>query len=179
MAIINGTAGNDVRFGTALADTFNLFAGNDIGYGRAGNDIMNGGDGNDRLYGEDGNDRLYGQNGNDFLSGGNGNDYIDGGTGTNTAYGGTGNDTIRSSGSGAYYGGSGNDYIYAGLGTSETLNGGSGWDTLNTTSWNGAYEINLITGVTNYTGESFTNFENLITGNGLSLIHISQPTRPY
>ena len=42
-------------------------------------------------------------------------------------------------------------------------------DTLDTTSWNGAYEIDLAAGTTNF-GEIFTNFENLVTGNGADIV---------
>src|SRR5690606_18170847 len=81
--------------------------------------------------------------------------------------GGGGNDTIRSNGDGSYLGGAGDDLIFAGLtNTLEVLDGGSGIDTRDTTSWTGVYSINMNSGVTNYSGESFVNFENLITGSG-------------
>jgi Ca2+-binding RTX toxin-like protein len=63
MALFNGTDGNDLLTGTALADE------------------MHGGLGNDRLVGLDGNDFLYGESGNDFLIGGLGDDLLDGGDG--------------------------------------------------------------------------------------------------
>jgi len=52
MAIINGTAGNDVLNGVFdfpfdLPDTFNGLAGNDIVNALGTNDTLNGGDGND------------------------------------------------------------------------------------------------------------------------------------
>ena len=52
MALINGTNGNDVQFGTGAADTFVLKNGNDQGFGGGGNDTMFGEDGNDTLNGE-------------------------------------------------------------------------------------------------------------------------------
>jgi Ca2+-binding RTX toxin-like protein len=80
---------------------------------------------------------------------------------------GTGNDTIHSNGDGVYLAGDGDDTVFAGLTSSlETIDGGAGIDTLDTTSWSGLYTIDLVTGATNYSGESFTNFENLVTGAG-------------
>ena len=86
---------------------------------------------------------------------------------TLTIDGGAGNDAIFSNGDGTYLGGIGDDLMFAGLTNSvETIDGGTGIDTLDTTSWSGLYTINLVTGATNYSGEAFTNFENLITGAG-------------
>jgi Ca2+-binding RTX toxin-like protein len=88
------------------------------------------------------------------------------GVGGDTILGQQGNDTIASSGQGQFFGGGGNDSITAGNGVNETLDGGTGIDTLNTTTFTGAYKIELATGATNFAGESFVNFENLISGNG-------------
>jgi Ca2+-binding RTX toxin-like protein len=149
-----------------------------------GNDTINGGDGNDALFGQGGNDTINGGLGNDFIDGGTGTDTISGGDGDDTIYGGpdnsfddhtsntvhgdAGNDTIYSTGDGSYYGDEGNDTIIAGLtyGSTEVLDGGNGVDTLDTRSYTGDYVINLVTGATNYSGESFVNFENVITGAG-------------
>ena len=81
MATINGTNGNDTRFGTAGNDVFNLLRGNDRGFGGGGNDQMNGGDGNDQLNSEAGNDVLNGGNGRDILRGSFGDDVLIGGAG--------------------------------------------------------------------------------------------------
>ena len=113
-----------------------------------------------------GNDNVDGGGGNDTIYGGDGNDSIRGGGGTDTVFGGTGNDTIQSSGFGYYNGESGNDYVYAAAGVPETLIGGTGTDSLNTTSWAGNYAINMVSGATNYAGESFTGFERVFTGAG-------------
>ena len=79
---------------------------------------------------------------------------------------GAGNDTVVSNGDGTYLGGDGNDLVFGGLTSlSEVLDGGTGIDMLDTTSWTGTYVINMVTGVTNFSGESFLNFENIITGN--------------
>jgi Ca2+-binding RTX toxin-like protein len=60
MAIINGTAGNDIKYGTHAADTINGLAGDDTLYGGLGNDSILGGLGNDKLLGEGGDDYLNG-----------------------------------------------------------------------------------------------------------------------
>jgi Ca2+-binding RTX toxin-like protein len=84
-----------------------------------------------------------------------------------TIDGGAGNDVISSNGDGTYRGGDGDDVIFAGLTSSlEAIDGGTGIDTLDTTTWGGIYSINLMTGATNFAGEAFTNFENLTTGAG-------------
>jgi Ca2+-binding RTX toxin-like protein len=90
---------------------------------------------------------------------------------TLTINGGEGNDVIRSNGDGTYLGGGGDDTVFAGLtGSQEVLNGGDGVDTLDTTSFGGTYSVNLATGVTNFASESFTNFENIVTGAGSDTI---------
>ena len=52
----------------------------------------------------------------------------------------------------------------------ETLNGNFGIDTLDTTSFICNYRIDLTTGLTNFAGESFINFENLVAGGGNDLL---------
>ncbi|PKP67638.1 MAG: hypothetical protein CVT86_01045 [Alphaproteobacteria bacterium HGW-Alphaproteobacteria-8] len=156
----------DSIFGNGGNDTLDGGGGNDFIRGGDGNDSILGGSGNDSLYGDAGNDSINGGSGNDYIRGGTGNDVLRGGGGTDTIYGDDGNDTIYSSGAGLYDGGAGNDYIYAGLGVAETLRGGSGVDWLNTTTFGGNYVVNLATGLTNFAGESFTQFENLRSGAG-------------
>ncbi len=88
-----------------------------------------------------------------------------------TLDGGAGNDVLQSTGDGTYLGGTGDDLILAGLtNTSEVLDGGADIDTLDTRTFGGDYAINIVTGVTNFSGESFVNFENLITGGGVDTI---------
>jgi Ca2+-binding RTX toxin-like protein len=81
MANINGTGGNDTRYGTAGNDVFHLKGGNDKGFGGGGSDTMYGEDGNDTLNGESGNDFLFGGKGKDNLKGSFGNDQYTGGAG--------------------------------------------------------------------------------------------------
>ena len=56
------------------------------------------------------------------------------------------------------------------LGTPETIDGGAGIDTLDTTAFTGNYVVNLATGLTNFAGESFINMENLISGIGNDIL---------
>jgi serralysin len=101
------------------------------------------------------------------LISGSGDDTLTGTAGANTINGGDGDDIINGGGgSDTSLGGNGNDYIFAVLGTPETINGGAGVDTLDTTAFTGDYVVNLATGLTNFAGESFTNMENLISGSG-------------
>ncbi len=65
MAIINGTASNDVIKGTSQADTI---------YGLGGNDVIDGGLGIDSLYGGEGNDTLWTLHNIDKIDGGPGID---------------------------------------------------------------------------------------------------------
>jgi len=141
-----------------------------------GADTIYGGVGMDQLFGQGGADFIYGGADNDLIDGGSGFDTIRGGDGNDVIYGGggadedvrgeAGNDTLYSGGDGHFYGGAGDDTIYAGSTSAvELLDGGADYDTVDVTSWAGNYTVNLITGATNY-GESFINFENVITGDG-------------
>jgi hypothetical protein len=145
---VSGNANNDSLAGTSGSDVISGLGGNDVINGGAGADLIEGGAGNDVLHG-----------------GGNGdNDQV---------FGGSGNDRITSTGEGSYFGEAGNDTIFAGLSTGlvdEVLDGGDGIDTLDTTSFTGAYTINLATGITDFDYESFINFENIVTGGGSDTI---------
>lgn len=71
------TSGDDVLYGTTLADTIAGLGGNDSVFGLDGNDQLRGDAGNDTLHGGDGDDVLIGGTGDDLLNGGRGNDvYI-------------------------------------------------------------------------------------------------------
>lgn len=157
--VVNLAAGATNYAGEDFIDFENLVSG-------SGNDSLTGTTGANAIYAGAGNDTVDGGTGDDYLYGDLGADSLLGGGGTDSVYGAAGDDTIRSSGAGYYDGGTENDYIYAGLGSAETLVGGSGTDWLNTRTFNGNYLVNLATGATNFAGESFTGFENGITGNG-------------
>ncbi len=140
-------------------DIINGGAGNDSLFGQGGNDVIDGGDGDDLIHGGSGGDIIHGEGGNDTLYGGDGSEE--------NVHGDGGNDILHSGGEGHYYGDAGDDLIYAGItsGVNEVLDGGTGTDTVDTTSWDGIYVVNLATGTTNF-GESFINFEKIVTGNG-------------
>ena len=184
----NGAFDN-VIYGGNGAGTDELFGGggNDTIYGGGGADLTDGGDGNDLFIIEENHwvDELYGGAGIDTLdmSGHFSAVTFNNLTGTyTTSYatevgnthagienfiGSDQDDDITSGGDGEYYGGAGNDYVRAGLtSVAETLDGGAGIDTLDTTSFSSAYVVNLSTGLTDYGGELFINFENLISGDG-------------
>ncbi|MGK7890728.1 MAG: calcium-binding protein, partial [Leptolyngbyaceae cyanobacterium] len=108
-----------------------------------------------------GNDSIAGGAGNDLLNGGTGNDLIDGGTGNDAINGGDGSDTLN--------GGLGNDIIDGGFGL-DAMDGGLGNDTLDTRFLSLDYSLNMVTGVTNFVGETAVNFENVFTGAGNDLI---------
>jgi len=108
--------------GTAKADTLD---------GTAKNDTLSGGGGNDTLMGGAGNDKLSGGTGNDTLDGGTGNDILNGGTGNDTLNGGPGNDIITGGpGEDHIFGGPGDDTIYAKDGSKDTIDCGTGKDTV-------------------------------------------------
>ncbi|WP_374302475.1 M10 family metallopeptidase C-terminal domain-containing protein [Paracoccus sp. (in: a-proteobacteria)] len=190
-----GGDGDDTLYGAEDNDYNHGGAGNDYIWAYIGNDTLYGAEGTDSLYGGDGDDYLSGSWGSDIdavMDGGNGNDTLSmsfltvgrvfdfeagqartgGGAilGTlvsiETFYGGSGNDVIISDGDGhLYYGQSGNDRMVAEIGA-ETLDGGAGFDTLDTARWSGPYVLDLATGSSNYGGEFYTNFEGAVLGGG-------------
>ena len=94
--------------------------------GTAGNDSMNVGytDGEgDQVDGSDGNDDLiFGYGGSDTITAGNGNDTVFGGTGNDTLIGSFGDDSL--------VGEDGDDWLFAQFGANNTMEGGSGDDTI-------------------------------------------------
>lgn len=80
------------------------------------------------------------------------------------------NDTIRGfNGNDIIFGLAGNDWIDGGFGL-DRMDGGAGFDTLDVRFFNGAYHLNMTTGVTNFVGETAVNFERVFTGNGNDII---------
>lgn len=189
---INGGGGNDSLIGGLGIDTILGGDGNDTLLGGLSTDSLSGGDGDDlfRVLNGEYFDNVDGGSGNDTLDhsavtrSGDTFDFLTGqiistyDTGTPTLSGlehfidGSGSNTIiwYAVNGGTVDAGAGNDTVHSGNNANETLDGGAGIDTLNTTSFNGNYEVNLATGLTNYTGESFINFENLISGGGNDLL---------
>ena len=107
----------------------------------------------EEIIGTQGNDTIDGGNIARVIDGQGGNDFLDiGGTA------GFDDVTVR--------GGLGDDTIVANNSANETLDGGAGTDLLDLRNFNGAYNVNMTTGVTNFAGESFVNFEDIIMGDG-------------
>ena len=77
VAIIRGTPGNDLLYGTRFDDDIFAFAGNDTVRAGSGDDYVEGADGNDLLQGEAGSDWLVGGRGIDAYFGGTGFDAAD------------------------------------------------------------------------------------------------------
>ncbi|ESQ88930.1 hypothetical protein ABAC460_14205 [Asticcacaulis sp. AC460] len=178
--LVNGDDGNDVITSSGDSGTYNGGVGNDTLYAGLGNETMTGGSGTDLLdtTSYSGNyvvnlatgatnfaGELY--TGFEQLTSGAGNDSLTGTSSANVINGGAGNDTILGGGGADTMNGqAGDDYIWASLGTPESLDGGAGTDTLNTSLYTGNYLVNLVTGATNFATELFVNFENLISGSG-------------
>jgi len=115
------------------------------------------GNGHDTVTGNAANNDIFGRGGNDTLTGGGGKDGL---------FGGDGNDIITADGDGGVYeGNAGNDTMYAGLGV-QFMDGGAGIDVIDHTIYNGALVFNMTTGLTNFAGESYRNFEIARMGNG-------------
>ena len=68
MAIISGTANDDVFAGGDENDRIDGLGGNDVLLGNGGDDTLNGGDGNDELYGGGGSNSLNGDGGDDTVT---------------------------------------------------------------------------------------------------------------
>ncbi|MBC6481390.1 MAG: hypothetical protein GDA56_30200 [Hormoscilla sp. GM7CHS1pb] len=115
------TSGDDLIFGTILADTIDGLGGGDQIQGDRGNDRLNGGSGNDNLFGQAGNDTMNGDAGDDQLAGNGGNDILNGGSNNDNLFGGTGNDILN--------GDAGNDFL-SGEAGDDLLDGGAGDDNL-------------------------------------------------
>lgn len=129
-------------------------------------DRLTGNGGDNVLSGLGGNDILNGGGGADTLNGGSGNDTLNGGAGIDTLNGGTGNDTITSDGDGGTYRGeAGNDTMRSGLGD-EFMDGGAGTDLIDHTIWDFNYTFDMATGLTDFGGETYLNFENVRMGDG-------------
>lgn len=190
--ILNGDANDDTLDGGEGNDTLNGGFGDDTLNGGEGIDTMDGGPGVDRLdmrfFNDDysfimatgrtsiagetainfeevitgeGRNTVVGTSENNFISTNGGSDFIVGGYGNDLLLGGEGDDAIL--------GGWDDDWIDGGGGI-DSMNGGSGVDTLEMRFWDGDYELDMITGVTNIAGETATNFENVNGARGNNTI---------
>ncbi len=112
LAIINGTPGGDILYGSAGADTINGNGGGDTIYAGDGNDIIDGGPGDDSVYGEGGNDTIYAYSGRDRVFGNGGDDTV-----YTHAFWPTGTPPHVYPGPFIIFGGAGNDTLYVDAGS--------------------------------------------------------------
>ena len=135
------------------------------------NVLIQGGEGNDTITGSDLNDDLRGHDGDDVIDGGANNDTIHDGLGSDTLIGGDGNDIfILSDNDNTIDGGAGFDEVFiAADGVAVTLDlGATSIERINRNSNN----------TTRASGDDTFDASSQ-TERVLSLIHISEPTRPY
>ncbi|PAX54311.1 glycerophosphodiester phosphodiesterase [Brunnivagina elsteri CCALA 953] len=140
---INGGNGDDVLYGSAIAEFFNAGEGNNIIYGSEGNNIFIAGGGNDIAYGGAANDVFFLGNGNNTIYAGEGKNRISVGSGNNLVYAGAGDDII--------FTGAGDDLIYAAEGNN-TISAGIGNDTVYTGSGSDKFILDAGTGSTTIIG---------------------------
>lgn len=132
------TSGNEMIFGTTIADTIDAIEGDDTVQGNLGSDTLSGGAGSDLILGEDDRDLLFGGDDRDQIQGGNGDDTLYGGAGDDFQNGSdiTFGGLIGQEGNDVLFGEAGNDLLFGGYGSSEVetgndeLVGGEGNDTL-------------------------------------------------
>lgn len=171
-----GGHGDDVIYGSSVANNIVGGEGVDKIYGYGGNDTLAGGDGNDSLYGgadadnlkgDAGNDKLFGEAGNDLLYGGIENDFLSGAGGDDTLFGEHGVDTL--------YGDDGNDSLAGGSGFGDKMYGGAGTDTVMYIGESSAVHVSLdgvandgaVTDLGISEGDNAAaDIENVIGGNG-------------
>lgn len=148
----SGESGLDINLVTGLAEdsggSTEVMSGFENVAGTSGHDAITGTSSANIIYGLGGNDTILGGGGDDTIDGGAGDDEIS----TNNGY-------------GSYSGGIGDDLMIAGN-SIESMDGGTGTDTVDMRSFNGSYTVDMVSGTTNFAGESFINFENIIMGNG-------------
>ncbi len=188
--VINGVGNYDNDFsGGFNADTLNGGDGNDTLRGGFSTDSVNGGNGDDLIIVESGEffDNVDGGAGVDTLDhsavtrSGDVFDFDAGqiitsyATGTPTLAGievyqdGSGGNEIRAAGGvdgNSYYGNDGDDLMVASGTAIETMDGGAGFDTLDLRGFAGNYVYSMASGNTQILGESFLNFEKVLTGAG-------------
>lgn len=120
--VIEGSDGRDIIHGNSGHDLIHGGAGRDRITGGAGDDTLEGGTGDDRVVGRGGNDVLYGDDGIDRLYGGRGDDLLHGNAGADRLLGGAGTDSLS--------GGTGDDFLHGQAGHQDQLFGGDGTDRL-------------------------------------------------
>lgn len=163
---VNGTAGDDVLYGSYLATNISGGNGDDVILAGKGALTTNGGNGNDHIKGSFVADNLIGGLGNDVVFGGDGNDAINGADGADWLYGEAGNDTLT--------GGSGNDVLQGGAGNDTyVFAAGFGYDKIqdhtHTTTENSAGTLQ--TNTVRFQGLNIRDFSFAKTANDLVVAH--------
>jgi len=171
--IIRGEGGDDMISGAGGADKLRGGQGADEIHGGDDNDEVYGGGGDDYIRGDNGNDRVFAGSGEDIVRGGRNNDTLLGGGDNDVIHGGSGDDRINGqAGDDRLYGNSGSDRFMfrEDYGTDRILDFEDNVDTIDLSTWN-FDSVEDAMGHARQSGNVVI-FE-------LSLIHISEPTRPY
>ena len=178
---VTGTFGANTIYGGVGDDTINDGAGGDAVYGGDGNDLLITGDSSftgDSFNGGLGTDTLSYESHDwdtplspvvfDFTTGiASFNGFTETFSSIEVFRGSQGDETIISNGGNqTYYGNDGNDSMVSGVGN-ETMYGGNGIDVIDHRAWNGNYDFNMQTGLTNFP-ELYQGFEVVYMGNGLN-----------
>jgi len=133
---IGGAAGSDDIEGSAFTDISTLGVCGGSGYidcltGGNGSDVISGLAGQDFILGGNHDDTIYCGADDDYCDGSQGDDRVAGDGGDDAVVGGDGADVLRgNAGEDTIIGGDGDDVLCSGLGTGDSLDGGSGVDTL-------------------------------------------------
>ncbi|MDX0605063.1 calcium-binding protein [Sinorhizobium medicae] len=168
MAVINGTAGNNVLIGTDLDDVISGFGGDDFIQGLGGADVINGGAGVDTVD--------YREKTTSVVV------TLTGGTAATVFINGVAEDTLANIEN--VYGGSGDDFItgdaqnnlFRGGGGNDVLDGGAGNDTADYTDKTTSVMVTLAGAtpatvfVNGIAEDTISNFENVYGGSGHDII---------
>ncbi|MDW9458613.1 calcium-binding protein [Sinorhizobium meliloti] len=168
MAVINGTAGNNVLIGTNLDDVISGFGGDDLIQGLGGADVINGGAGVDTVdYSEKTTSvvvTLTGATAATVFVNGVAEDTL---SNIENVYGGSGNDTIT---------GDAQNNLFRGGGGNDVLDGGTGNDTADYTDKTQSVVVTLAGAtpatvfVNGIAEDTISNFENVYGGSGNDIL---------
>ncbi|PII39214.1 hemolysin D [Sinorhizobium meliloti CCBAU 01290] len=168
MAVINGTAGNNVLIGTDLDDVISGFGGDDFIQGLGGADVINGGAGVDTVdYSEKTTSvvvTLTGATAATVFVNGVADDTL---SNVENVYGGSGNDTIT---------GDAQNNLIRGGGGNDVLDGGAGNDTADYTDKTTSVVVTLAGAtlatvfVNGIAEDTISNFENVYGGSGNDIL---------
>lgn len=168
MAVINGTAGNNVLIGTDLDDVISGFGGDDFIQGLGGADVINGGAGVDTVdYSEKTTSvvvTLTGATAATVFVNGVADDTL---SNVENVYGGSGNDTIT---------GYAQNNLFRGGGGNDVLDGGAGNDTADYADKTTSVVVTLMGAtpatvfVNGIAEDTISNFENVYGGSGNDIL---------